>query len=197
MSYWLLSFDRVYDRGLELSGTNPKPFRRRDRFRSLVVLLRRAPAGCVAECGCFRGLSSYILTHYARGRYRVFDSFEGLSEPGPEDEKHSSSWKGNFACGLEKVREILPKHVEFFKGWIPQCFPQDEQTYAFVHIDVDLYQPTKDSLLYFWPRMVQKGIIVCDDYNWKGARQAVDEFCQETGARLKTTENQQAYIVKP
>lgn len=51
--------------------------------------------------------------------------------------------------------------------------------FSFVHIDVDLYQPTYDSIAFFYPRMNSGGILVCDDYGFTScpcATKAVDEF---------------------
>ena len=48
---------------------------------------------------------------------------------------------------------------------------------AFVHIDPDLYEPTKEGLILFYPLLSQGGIMLIHDYNaWPGARKAVDEF---------------------
>src|SRR5688572_31529904 len=51
--------------------------------------------------------------------------------------------------------------------------------------DVDVYQPTRDSLEYFYPRLVTGGILVCDDYGWPGARKAVDDFRPACGSRRR------------
>ena len=40
----------------------------------------------------------------------------------------------------------------------------NDRPWAFVHIDVDQYQSTYDSLAYFYPRMSAGGVIVNDDY---------------------------------
>jgi O-methyltransferase len=48
-----------------------------------------------------------------------------------------------------------------------------------VHIDVDLYQPTLDSLEFFWPRLADGGFVVVDDYGssqFPGATTATNEF---------------------
>ena len=63
-----------------------------------------------------------------------------------------------------------------------------------MHIDVDLYQPTKDSLEYFWARLVSGGRMVCDDYNWPGAKRAVDSFCAAHGLHVRATASHQAVI---
>ena len=54
-----------------------------------------------------------------------------------------------------------------------------EQAFGLVHIDVDVYPPTKFCLERFAPRDVPGGTIVVDDYGFKtcpGVKQAVDEF---------------------
>lgn len=55
----------------------------------------------------------------------------------------------------------------------------ENKTFALVHVDVDLYQPTLDSLEFFFPRLLPGGILVCDDYgsgSYPGARTAMDEY---------------------
>ena len=35
---------------------------------------------------------------------------------------------------------------------------------SFVHLDVDLYEPTRACLDYFLPRLSPGGFVICDDY---------------------------------
>jgi O-methyltransferase len=209
-------FDALYVEGLFATGTPPSPMRRRDRFRRLIQEFERTLelSGLVAECGCAGGLSSYLLCSRLRRQdrrfdgsgYEIYDSFQGLSEPGAEDalepgadELVSRSLKaGHFAFPLERVQHSLAAfpRIAYGPGWIPEAFPKDERRYRFVHVDVDLYQPTKAGLEYFWPRLVPGGIMVCDDYNWGGAKRAVEEFASTTGARFSVTENTQAVFVR-
>ena len=73
-----------------------------------------------------------------------------------------------FSCNEAFVRNLLKKFnfVNIYKGWIPDVFNlTNNQIYQFVHIDVDLYKPTLDSLNYFFPKLIDGGIIVIDDYN--------------------------------
>jgi O-methyltransferase len=209
------AFDQLYLAGVLATRTSPVPLRRRDRFLLLVRELEKTLPleGLVAECGCFRGLSSFLLCSRLKrsapafdgAGYRIFDSFQGLSEPGREDSLHQASAysphagdvrAGRFAASLEDVRQALGAFpgVAYFPGWIPAAFPADEARYRFVHIDVDLYQPTRDSLEYFWPRLVPGARMVCDDYNWPGGRRSVDEFCAAHGAVARVTASQQAVI---
>ncbi len=142
--------------------------------------------GDTAECGVFHGASSYLICRATRGSGRthhVFDSFEGLSGSGGED---GSYWqKGDLAVSLEEVRANLGEFdfVQYHKGWIPERFEDvADRRFAFVHVDVDLYEPTRDSLEFFFPRLSPGGVLVCDDYGFlscPGARRALDEYFAE------------------
>jgi len=210
-------FDRAYRSALQKTGTPPYPLRRRSRFHELCRLLETTLAldGDVAECGCFRGLSSQLLlarlkradpSFTGRG-YHVFDSFEGLSEPSAADAVSGDSpvaervrrmcKRGWFAAPLEVVKQGLAGFpgVEFHPGWIPQSFAGlPERRYRFVHLDLDLHDPTLAALEYFFPRLVAGAVVVCDDYDWPGERKAVDDFCARRGLTVTTTEHGQAVL---
>ncbi len=211
-------FDAVYLSGLGRTGARPTPLRRRHRFHGLVQQLDATAgvAGDVVECGCFRGLSSYLLCsalrrerpHFNGGGYHVFDSFQGLSEPAAEDrvpadaadrERLEEMTKaGRFAAPAEVIKDVLTDFpgVAYYPGWIPQSFAGlPERRYRFVHVDVDLYEPTRGALEYFYPRLSPGGRIVSDDYNWPGCRKAIEEFCASRSIAFQTTAQLQAYIV--
>ena len=89
---------------------------------------------------------------------------------------------------LDQVQNNLrdmATHIIYHKGWIPEGFDKNAQdVFSFVHIDVDLHQPTLNSLAYFYPRMSRHGVILCDDYGFEtcpGARKAFDDFFKSTG----------------
>jgi O-methyltransferase len=175
--------------------------------------------GCIAECGTFKGLGSFMFCHTLRqadpgfdgSGFHIFDSFEGLSEPTAEDHIQDARagltgsaymGAGSFQGGLEHVRQALSEFpaIEFHKGWIPESFKNlPEREYRFVHIDVDLYEPTRDSLEYFYPRLREGGVIVCDDYahlQWPGARKALDEYCGPKGVPVLCLTTGQGVIIK-
>jgi O-methyltransferase len=211
-------FER-YKRALAATGSSPVPFSRYFRHQNLVRLfsLTGAVEGDTVECGCARGLSSLELCLAIgeaapgwRGEgFHVFDSFQGLSEPQAQDLDTSGMeaseakrvlsmmHRGNMASPLEQVQAALRDFpgVAFHPGWIPQSFAGlPERAYRFVHVDVDLYQPTLDAFDYFFPRLAAGGLIVTDDYNWPGGRRAVDEFCSHNGLKPGLTETSQAYL---
>ena len=105
--------------------------------------------------------------------------------------------RGAFAASLEQAKRNLAEFpdIEFHPGWIPLTFGGlPERKYRFVHVDVDLYDPTVESFEYFYPRLAAGGIIVCDDFDWPGARLALEEFCSERGLELKLTPHNQAFV---
>lgn len=185
------------------------------QFLRLVLPLQ----GGIAECGTFKGLGSFMFCHYLRGHdpgydgkdFYIFDSFEGLSEPEAKDviddtrvgtTGQAYMGAGAFHGGLDQVRHALREFpaIEFHQGWIPDRFKDlPERQYRFVHIDVDLYQPTRDSLEYFYPRLCEGGVIVCDDYahlQWPGARKALDEYCDPKGITVLSLTTGQGVIIK-
>jgi O-methyltransferase len=210
-------FDRAYRAALQATGTPPYPLRRRSRFHELGRLLdeTRALQGDIAECGCFRGLSSHLLLArlkradpaFTGAGYHVFDSFEGLSDPSPADAVSGDNpaaervrrmcKRGWFAAPLDVVKRGLAEFpgVEYHPGWIPQSFAGlPERRYRFVHLDLDLHDPTLAALEYFFPRLAPGAVVVCDDYDWPGERKAVDDFCARQGLTVATTAHGQAVL---
>lgn len=210
------TFRRLYYGGAERSGTPYVVGRhpRMERHYNLVQLLQMTDgvAGGIAECGCFRGLSAYMMCHYlkrANPAFRgngvhLFDSFAGLSAPTPEDDPGDqpdlAARAGEFAASRQHVARTLEEfpEVAFHEGWIPECFRDAPGgPWRFVHVDVDLYAPTRDALSYFVPRMSPGGVIVCDDYgylDWPGARKAVDELGDTGRVRIFRVSTGQAVI---
>jgi len=178
-----------------------------DRRWMLHQLLRATGEvdGDTAECGVFRGASSYLIcaANVAGGKPRthhLFDSFAGLSAP---DAKDGSHWRQHdLRYGLENVKENLGRfsELEFHPGWIPdRFFEVESHRFSFVHIDVDLYAPTRDSIRFFYPRLSQGGIIVCDDYGFAscpGATKAIDEYLADKPEKMIGLSDGGGFLIK-
>lgn len=159
--------------------------------------------GDTAECGVFQGASSALICRHPLEkprRHHLFDSFEGLSQPHEIDGTH---WRSNdLSCPEEQVKANLSDYdsVVFHKGWIPSRFPDvDDASFSFVHIDVDLYEPTLDSLHFFYSRLSPGGIILCDDYGFQtcpGARKAMDDFFKDKPESIIQSPSGQAFVIK-
>lgn len=191
----------LYFEGLDRANlVETDNFSKQLRFYSLQQIVEHLLAlnlnGDVAECGCWKGHSSFIISTLLskssfQNRFHIFDSFEGgLSEKTEKDQKDqyelssegANKGKEMFFSLEENVAKVLEKFafVKLYKGWIPDRFEEvKDQKFFFVHIDVDLYEPTLDSLEFFYPRLVEKGGIIIDDYGFMqfpGCKRAVDEF---------------------
>lgn len=195
----------LYYEGLSKSGNKHtdnfwKRSRHLDLLNLLVISLEKNLEGDFAEAGCWKGHSTYMISklisshlkkHQGKKlKFHVFDSFEGLSEIQDEDEniKNLNQSKidhirKQFQSDENFVRNKVLGNFDFvktYKGWIPERFAEVKNLkFSFVHIDVDLYEPTTQTLEFFFPRLVNGGFIVCDDYNsldFNGARKAWDNF---------------------
>jgi glycosyltransferase involved in cell wall biosynthesis/SAM-dependent methyltransferase len=185
----------------EIDGMNAD---RRWMLYQLLRLIENIP-GDTAECGVYAGASSYLIcqanSQSRQNRWHfLFDSFEGLSTPGPFDGTHWSV--GDLHCTLKAAQENLSdfKNASFHPGWIPETFEEMAKNWlAFVHIDVDLYEPTRDSIAFFYPRMSTGGIILCDDYGFTscpGATKAIDDFLRDKPEKIVSLPTGSGFIIK-
>jgi len=141
----------------------------------------------------------------------LVDSFEGTSGPADEDYfdtrggdgsvVRSNVAQGSFPSVIDDVRSTLRDfpRTSIHQGWIPGVFGKLPETrWAFVHIDVDLYEPTRDCLEYFYPRLCAGGVVVCDDYVtplFPGAQRAWDRFCKQRNLPFVVLDTGQSVIL--
>jgi len=171
-----------------------------------LLRLTAAVPGDSAECGVYRGADSHLICAFnaslpgAHRTHFMFDSFRGLSEPTTADGTH---WKrGDLAAPLEVAERALAEFpaAVFLPGWIPDRFPEVEaRSFSFVHVDVDLYEPTRDSIAFFYPRLAPGGILLCDDYGFDscpGATRAVDEFLLDKPEKAISLSDGAGFFIK-
>ena len=149
-------------------------------------------SGDVAELGVFRGdFAAMINAAFPKRTLHLFDTFDGFAARDIEQERangFSRAKCGDFSdTSVEVVAARLP-HGEmavFRKGCFPDSFHGCEGLrFAFVSIDADLYAPTAAALPLFWDRLSPGGALMIHDVystQFRGVRQAVDEFCGERG----------------
>jgi O-methyltransferase len=153
--------------------------------------------GDIAEVGTGAGGSARLMSEYCASKtIHVFDTFEGLPKPGILDTRFS---EGSYRCSLEDVQRYLQgQPVEFHKGVFPGSANSVQgHRFSFVHLDVDLYQSTLDSLRFFYPRMNPGGIIITHDYACAaGVDQAFAEFFADKPEKPIELIGYQAMVVK-
>jgi O-methyltransferase len=153
--------------------------------------------GSIVEMGCGRGgcgafMAWTVEKNQSSRKVWLFDSFEGLSEPTPEDFKETNKRLDEIRKGYLKVPSELPfqamdaiglskkDNVEVVPGWFNDTLGgkiDEIGPIAILRLDADIYEPTKYCLENLYDRVVIGGYIVIDDYkNWSGTRRALYEF---------------------
>jgi hypothetical protein len=218
------NFTELYRRCLADTGTPVTPFNVFHRFQSRRDLLQYffatlALPGARAECGTYRGATALLLAHAWRSREPAFtgnglyliDSFIGTSESGQHDfipvrDEDGATRREAFfpvaKAGIspELVRGYFSEFpgVSICPGWIPQVFATlPELNWAFVHLDVTLYEPTLAALRYFVPRLTCGGVIICDGSIFcPGAKKAWDEYCATQDLPFIVLGNRETILIK-
>ena len=160
--------------------------------RDLIILLLRTILeneikGEIAELGVYKGQTARLIHHYLPERIlNLFDTFEGFVKNDiskENDQIRNSESVNHFKnTSIDSVLSFIDSknsNVSVFQGYFPDSVDKKlfQTTFAFVHLDADLYEPTRNGLEFFYPRVSSGGIILIHDYNaWPGCRKAVDEF---------------------
>lgn len=145
--------------------------------------------GDIAEVGVYRGGSAKILCQNKKDKpLHLFDTFNGIP--------HSDGIykKGDYKSNYTVVKSILSKYpkVIIYKGIFPETSePVKNNKFSMIHLDVDIYQSTIDSLKFFYPRMSVDGIILIHDYTYsKRVADAVNVFFQDKPEKVTPLGNQ-------
>jgi hypothetical protein len=131
-----------------------------------------------------------------------FDSFEGL--PSDWDRPDVSIPKKTFAFKNPQMLPAVLHNVSLIKGMFEETLPKFKEEVlkstpiAFIHIDCDLYEPTKTIFDVLGDNFVPGSVIVFDEYyNYVGYEQhefkAFQEFLQKAGKRAKPLAFNQYY----
>ena len=141
--------------------------------------------GTFAELGVHRGeTAKAIHLMDADRRFYLFDTFEGFNKKDLEQEQQNDERFSTemFAdTSLEKTKTYISgnENLVFKPGFFPETTKGlEKETFAFVHIDADLYAPTIEALKFFYPKLNKGGVIIIHDYNhnWDGVTKAINEF---------------------
>ena len=161
-------------------------------------LAKKLP-GDFVEVGVYLGRSAKLICE-AKGdkQIHLFDTFEGLPKPEPIDGK--TFHEKQYAARLDSVKTYLSnyKNVDFHQGFFPKTAePIKRKSFAFVHLDVDLYHTTLACLEFFYPRMVRGGIILSHDYSTSaGVKKAFDDFFADKTELVIELSTSQCLVVK-
>ncbi len=146
--------------------------------------------GAIAELGVFRGFNASVMNHFFPDRkFYLFDTFDGFDPRDVEVDKQLGYKTDNYHDFSDTNTELVlskmsyKENIIMRKGWFPQsAVGLEDETFCFVTLDADLYQPIYEGLDWFYPRLAKGGYIVVDDYNWDeypGVRKAVQDFSRK------------------
>ena len=85
---------------------------------------------------------------------------------------------------LLEARKNFQHKIQYNKGYIPDVFDSsiNPDKISWLHIDLNSSIPTLRCLEFFYDRIENNGVIVFDDYGWKGyeeTKEIVDKFLNE------------------
>lgn len=158
--------------------------------------------GEIAEIGVYEGASACIIREEIKDKeLYLFDTFNGLPDKLTKDDPESYT-VGHCATSKDHVELLMKDEKDVFI--IEGIFPDTadiikDKKFAFVHIDTDIYQSTKDSLEYLYPKMIKDGLILIHDYPaHKGVKIAVDNFLKDKEEKVEIlgVEGRQGLIKK-
>lgn len=120
--------------------------------------------GSFAEIGVYRGDTSKIIhTLEPKIPLYLFDTFEGFPSKflTEKDERFKDTSREFLKQTIGDLNNIIIR-----KGIFPDTTKGLEQeTFSFVSIDLDIFDPTFLALDFFYPRLVSGGYIFVHDYN--------------------------------
>jgi len=150
----------------------------------IAVRAARRLDGAMAEAGVFRGGSARLICH-AKGEapLHLFDVFETLQAgPGAGASDGETAVRAHFGAvhaRRDAVETLLApfRHVHVHAGVFPDTAAMvADERFAFVHLDLDLPDATRDALDFFTPRLLPGGILIGDDYADREVRAVFETF---------------------
>ena len=146
--------------------------------------------GNIAELGVYKGdFAKYINIAFPDRKLYLFDTFRGFDERDVKIELENNFSTGNQDFSETNVEIVMEKmkHKEnciIKKGYFPESAVGITNKFAFVSIDVDLYEPMQKGLQYFYENLNIGGYIMLHDYNnkwYRGIKVALRKFSEENG----------------
>ncbi len=169
--------------------------------------------GVIVELGVYRApslltwakLAEIFIPQDRTRRIYGFDSFKGLQNLGEKDGppvpligKVEGGWSAGSVAdevreliAIQNLDNIIPNQVRtvLIEGDLEETLPKFLKDnpgvrISLLHLDVDLYKPTKLALELLYPRVVTGGVIIFDEYGlvpWEGETNAAEEYFREIG----------------
>ena len=195
--------------------------RRWNLIKSLHYINQNKLEGDIVECGIWRGgnlfLAKKIQDLYYKNIKRTFygyDTFEGMPEPSIYDGQKIIQIYKNFLkkserwtkASLEDVENSIKKlflsldNFNLIKGKVEDTLIDKKNLpskISLLRLDTDFYQSTKVELEILYPLLVQKGVLIIDDYgDFIGCRKAVDDYFSNKNVLMISIDKSCRIIIK-
>ena len=191
-----------------------------DTYDAIRAVNSERVGGDVVECGVWNGgcVGLMALAHERTGaalprKFHLFDSFEGLPPPSPEDAEMADVFMAQHpdhslnegertqlvafgACAGDNQREVErfltrtlkidPARLQFHVGWFQDTVPAARgiRDIAILRLDGDWYDSTRVCIEELYDRVSPGGFVIIDDYGtFSGCRKAIDDFFAERAIR--------------
>jgi O-methyltransferase len=190
-------------------------------IKSLHYINKNKLIGDIVESGVWRGgnlfLSKKVQDKYYKEIQRNFygyDTFEGMPEPSIHDGKKTIKIFNEFKTkklpwikvSLDRVKSFSknlfldPSNIIFIKGRVEDSLRDKKNLpnkISLLRLDTDFYESTKIELEVLYPLLVEKGVLIIDDYgDFPGCRKAVDEFFYDKNILITSIDKSCRLIIK-
>jgi O-methyltransferase len=190
-------------------------------YKAVQYIVENKIPGDFVECGVWRGGSCMLIAYtlmianVVDRKIWLYDTFSGMVKPGENDgDQEKELWEkyrvtddtSTWCLGeFEDVQKNLFKtgfpqeNFKFIKGKVEKMIPSAiPQSISLLRLDTDWYESTKHELEFLFPILVNKGILLIDDYGaWQGSRIATDEyFSKKRGVFLNRIDYAGRLVIK-
>ena len=178
--------------------------------------------GDIIECGVFKGASLIrfltfrdLIEKTNKRKVIGFDAFGKFPHPNKNyknnkaDKIFAKRHDDNIGLGINMnlLKKYLKKkkisNYKLVKGDVLKTLPDylennKKLKIALLHLDLDVYEPTRFVLNNLYKYIVKNGIILLDDYSHiQGATLAVDEFIKSKKLKiLRVSKNSRPYFIQ-
>jgi len=180
-------------------------------YKAVIYIINSNIPGDIVECGVWKGGNCMIIAAVLKQmgitdkKIYLYDTFTGMSEPTEKDISYrggsvASTWKVHQREGynelcyspLEEVINNLRKidypqeNFIFVKGKVEDTLTGTvPEQISLLRLDTDWYESTLCEMIYLYPKLSIKGILIIDDYgHWKGAKIAVDNYLKDNNIKM-------------
>ncbi len=163
--------------------------------------------GVYVECGVAAGAQIIAMAYGATNKtIYAFDSFEGIPLPSNRDDqmpgimmlteterkalpdpgKQKLETTGATSVPMMDVINHLNSsevnnEINFIKGWFEETTIGFYEDISILRLDGDLYNSTYVCLKNLYPKVIEGGIVIIDDWELKGCRDACHDYFIEIG----------------